>query len=177
MTVSNRLARPMLAGMFIVGGLDAVRDPASKEHLAKDVAPGIAEPLGLPTDPVKLVRINGAVQLVAGTLLAFGKLPRLSAAALAVSLVPTTAAAHRFWEQTDKQQKKQQKIQFLKNVGLLGGLIFAANDRGGRPSLTWRARRAARKASKAAARVTHDVAQLAQDAAQGATSVVQRVAS
>ncbi len=160
----------MLAGMFIAGGLDAVRDPASKEQLAKDVAPGIAEPLGLPSDPVKLVRINGAVQLVAGTLLAFGKLPRLSATALAISLVPTTWAGHRFWEHTDKQQRTQQQIQFLKNVGLLGGLIFAANDRGGRPSLTWRARRAARKASR-------NVAQLAQDASQSATSFVQRVAS
>src|SRR5947208_17090896 len=96
MTVSSALARPMLAGIFIFGGIDSVRNPASKEHLAEGVAPKIAEPLGLPTDPVKLVRINGAVQVTAGTLLAFGKLPRLSATALALSLLPTTWAGHRF---------------------------------------------------------------------------------
>ncbi len=159
----------MLAGMFIFGGIDALRDPGGKATLAEPAAAGLAEPLGLPNDPVQLVRINGAVQVVAGTLLAFGKLPRLSATALALSLVPTTWAGHRFWEHTDKQQKRQHQIQFLKNVGLLGGLISAANDTGGRPSVTWAAKRAARKAarkaskkaSKAAKKLGHRVPQLA----------------
>ncbi len=142
----------MLAGMFIFGGIDAVRDPGGKAALAEGVAPGLAEPLGLPKDPAQLVRINGAVQVVAGTFLAFGKLPRLSATALALSLIPTTWAGHRFWEHTDKQQKRQQQIQFLKNVGLLGGLIYAANDTGGRPSVTWAARRAAKKAARKASK-------------------------
>ncbi len=168
MTVSNRLARPMLAGMFIYGGIDAVRDPGGKAPMAQDVAPGIAEPLRLPDDPVKLVRINGAVQVVAGGLLALGKLPRLSAYALALTLIPTTLAGHRFWEQTDKQQKTQQQIQFLKNVGLLGGLVYAANDTGGRPSVTWAAKKAAKKASKAskkAAKLGKNVKSVSQAAA------------
>ena len=164
MTVSNKLARPMLAGMFVFGGWDSFRNPETKAHLAQEVGQTIAEPLGLPEDPVQLVRINGAVQVVAGTLLAFGKLPRLSATALALSLIPTTYAGHRFWEQTDKQQKRTQTIQFLKNVGLLGGLIYAANDTGGRPSITWAAKRAAKKAakkaSKQASKLGHNVADL-----------------
>jgi len=171
----------MLAGMFIFGGIDSLRDPASKEAVASNVAPGIADSLGISADTVQLVRINGAVQVTAGTLLALGKLPRLSACALALSLVPTTWAGHRFWEQTDKQEKKKHQIQFLKNVGLLGGLIFAANDTGGRPSVSWAARRAARKAakraSKAASRVSKNVAHIAQDASSTASGLVQRVAS
>ena len=44
------------------------------------------------------VRINGGVQVAAGALLTLNKLPRLAALALAATLVPTTAAGHRFWE-------------------------------------------------------------------------------
>jgi hypothetical protein len=36
-----------------------------------------------------------------------------------------------------------QRIQFFKNVSMLGGLLLAALDTEGRPSLSWRAHRAA----------------------------------
>ena len=58
----------------------------------------------LPKDPVTLVRLNGAVQVGAGALLAVGRVPRLAALALATTLVPTTLAAHRFWELDDPQE-------------------------------------------------------------------------
>jgi uncharacterized membrane protein YphA (DoxX/SURF4 family) len=41
------------------------------------------------------------------------------------SLIPTTLAGHRFWQETDEARRSQQRIHFLKNVGLLGGLILA----------------------------------------------------
>ena len=53
-------------------------------------------------------------------------LPRLSALALAGSLVPTTLGAHRFWEQQGPAAT-QQRTQFLKNAAILGGLILVAN--------------------------------------------------
>ena len=55
----------------------------------------------IPTEPVTLVRINAVAQIAAGLALATGRAPRLSAAVLAASLVPTTAAGHRFWEESD----------------------------------------------------------------------------
>ena len=165
----------MLSGMFVIGGIDALRNPETKASKAEDVAP-LAEPLGLPTDPVALVRINGAVQVVAGSLLAFGKLPRLSALALAASLGPTTYAGHRFWEETDERQRAQQQIQFAKNVSMLGGLILAATDTGGRPSLTWRARRAAKKASKTAGELTQSAAAGAAKAKGRAKRAIKKAA-
>jgi uncharacterized membrane protein YphA (DoxX/SURF4 family) len=160
--------------MFVMGGLDSLRNPAPKAPTAEDVGPAIAEPLGLPTDPVTLVRINGAVQVGAGLLLALGKLPRLSALALAGSLVPTTYAAHRFWEETDERQRAQQQIQFFKNVSMLGGLILAATDTEGAPSLTWRAKRATKKAARAAGDVTASAADFASDAVIAAVQVKRR---
>ena len=150
MSITGKIARPMMAAMFIHGGLDAFKNPESKKEKAETVAPVVAEKLGLPNDTVTLVRINGGVMVGAGVMLAMGWFPRLAATALAGTLVPTTIAGHRFWEQTDKQLRAQQTIHFLKNVSMLGGLMIAATDTAGKPSLGWRARRAAQSASKSA---------------------------
>ena len=105
----------------------------------------------LPDDTETVIRINGAVQVVAGGLLAIGKFRRLAALALIGSIVPTTYAGHRFWEETDDATRRQQQVHFLKNLGLLGGLILAAVDTEGAPSLGWRAKRRAREAGEALA--------------------------
>src|SRR5205814_7752264 len=74
--------------------------------------------------------------------LAMGRLPRLSAMAIAATLVPTTLAGHRYWESEDKQERATQRIHFMKNVSMLGGLLLAAVDTAGNPSLAWRGRHA-----------------------------------
>jgi putative oxidoreductase len=99
---------------------------------------------------VTLVRINAVAQLGAAAALATGRAPRLASTVLAASLVPTTLAGHRFWEYTDKQERKQQQLQFFKNMSALGGLIIAAGDTEGKPGVAWRARRAARDARREA---------------------------
>jgi putative oxidoreductase len=144
MTVVRRLARPLLASVFIVGGLDALRHPGSKVPAAEGVAMSIAAHVPhLPEDPEQLVRINAAVQVGAGVLLSLGRFPRLSSMLLAGSVIPTTLAAHRFWEVRDDPAKRaQQRIHFFKNLGLLGGLLLAAVDTEGRPGLAWRAQHA-----------------------------------
>jgi hypothetical protein len=40
-----------------------------------------------------------------------------------------------------------QRVQFFKNLSMLGGLLLAAADTEGRPSMSWRAHRAAEHAS------------------------------
>lgn len=137
----------MLAAIFISGGLDALRSPAAKAPAAADVAPPIARQLPyLPEDPETLVKINGAAQVGAGVLLALGRFPRLSSLVLAGSIVPTTLAGHRFWEEEEPAKRAQQQVHFFKNLGLLGGLMLAAVDTEGRPGLAWRARHASQHA-------------------------------
>jgi len=53
---------------------------------------------------------------------------RLSALALAGSLVPTTLAGHSYWKIEDPELRKLQRIQFHKNMAMIGGLLFAALD-------------------------------------------------
>jgi putative oxidoreductase len=124
MSISSFVARPLLAGMFVYGGLDAYRNPQGKVPRAEKVAPDVAGLVGIDADTEQLVQFNGVVQIVAGTTLAFGVLPRLSALALAGSLVPTTLAGHRFWEEEDDAARRQQTIQFLKNAAMMAGLLM-----------------------------------------------------
>jgi uncharacterized membrane protein YphA (DoxX/SURF4 family) len=80
------------------------------------------EALGLP-EPVRMVQLHGAVNLIGGLLLALGIKPTLAAWALITNLIPTTFAGHRFWEEDDDGARMGQQIHFLKNVSLLGGLL------------------------------------------------------
>ena len=143
--LTRRIARPLIAGTFVAGGADALLHPDTKAAKAQAVAPAIAEKLGLPQDTETLVRLNAGLQVGAGVLLAVDKLPRLAALALLTSLVPTTLAGHAFWKESDDDARNMQRTQFLKNASMAGGLLLAARDTEGRPSLGWRARRAAHK--------------------------------
>ena len=157
MTVSRLIARPMLASMFLVGGANALRNADKLAVRARPVTDRLvpliakaAPQLPLPSDPVTLVRLNGAVQVGAGLALATGRAPRLSAAVLAATLVPTTAAGHCFWEESDPTAKTQQRNHFFKNVSMLGGLLIAAGDTDGKPGVAWRTKRAAKDARREA---------------------------
>ena len=145
----------MLASIFIIQGLDAVLHPDRKVAAAEPVVRPLAERASfVPDDVEQAVRINGAVQLVAGSMLALGRFPRVSALAVAASLLPTTYAGHRFWETDDKQERTQQRIHFLKNVSMFGGLLIAAGDTAGNPSIAWRGRHALTSAKRDAALAT-----------------------
>ena len=123
------LARPMLAGVFIAGGLDVLANPEPRAKLAKPVVDRVAAVVPLaPSDPKAAVALNAAVQIGAGSMMAAGILSRLAALALATSLVPTTLAAHRFWEFEDPALRSRHRVEFLKNSAILGGLLVVALD-------------------------------------------------
>jgi uncharacterized membrane protein YphA (DoxX/SURF4 family) len=157
MTLTRMIARPMIAATFFVGAADALKNAPQLAGKAS----GITETVGplvkrvapnapFPEDPVTAVRVNAVIQLAAAGALASGKAPRLASATLAASLVPTTLAGHRFWEEKDPAQRKAQLLHFLKNTSTLGGLLLAAVDTEGKPGVAWRARRAAKDARREA---------------------------
>ncbi len=111
------LARLLIGLAFIVLGWEAAREPGARVHAAASI--------GVPL-PEVAVRVNGYTMAAAGTALTLGILPRLAALALVASLVPTTAAGHRYWEETDPQKRKGQRIHFLKNLSMIGGLLVVA---------------------------------------------------
>ncbi len=78
--------------------------------------------LGVP-EPELATAVNGGAMVVAGVALAAGVAPRVSAAVLAGLLMPTTVAGHAFWNEPDPGPRTQQRIQFFKNLCMLGGLL------------------------------------------------------
>ncbi len=166
----------MLASMFVMGGVSALRNPQQHVRMAEPVTGKLsdtaAETEQIPVNPdeKQLVLINGAAQVVGGLALATGRLPRLSALVLAGSLVPTTYAGHRFWEETDKTQRANQQIHFFKNVSMLGGLLIAAVDTEGKPGIAWRAQHAVGSAKREAKHLRREAKAQARLAAKSVTS-------
>jgi len=165
MTLVRRVARPLLASMFVVGGMDQFKHPGRKADTARPLVEKVAPALGLPDDTELLVRANGVAMVAAGALLAMGRFPRLASTVLAATLVPTTVAAHAYWNEQDPQVRAQQKVQFFKNLSLLGGVLLAAVDTEGKPGLAYRAHmvsdsahRTARQARREARHVAHAAA-------------------
>ncbi|MBZ5740596.1 DoxX family protein [Nocardioides mangrovi] len=161
MTLSRLIARPMLSSIFVVGAVTALKNSAGTAAKAEPVTSRLVPVLKkagipVPEDPQTLVRINAGVQIGAGLALATGRAPRISSAVLAASLIPTTAAGHRYWEADDDATKAQQRLHFFKNVSIIGGLIIAAGDTEGRPGVVWRTRHAAKDARREARRLAHD---------------------
>jgi putative oxidoreductase len=176
MTLTRIVARPMLASTFVMGGVNALKNTELMAQRAKPVtdrilpmAQRMAPGAPIPTDPRTLVRINAGVQIAAALALATGRAPRLSALALAASLVPTTAAGHRFWEESDPAAKKHQRMHFFKNVSMMGGLLLAGVDTEGRPGLAWRARHATKDARRQARHLRKTAAREARLAAKSVT--------
>ena len=150
----RRIARPMLAATFIGRGVEALRSPKPAADAARPTLEGLAklpDPVGpnVPTNAETVARVNGAIQIGAGLLLATGKLPRFASATLALSVVPGSLGGNTFWSESDPARKAEQRRAFVADISLIGGLIIASVDTEGKPSLGWRGRRAARKVSEA----------------------------
>jgi len=149
-TIVRRIARPLLAAVFVQGGIETLRHPEPRVARAEklDLTNNrLATALNLTQDE-QVVRANAGAQVIGGLALATNRMPRLAAAGLAASLVPTTAAGHRFWEESHPASRKAQQQHFVKNLAILGGLLLAAVDTEGQDSLPRRARRKAKAAAR-----------------------------
>jgi putative oxidoreductase len=135
------VARRLIGLAFVSDGIDALRDDGRRAERARG--------LGL-SDPQATTRALAGVQIGAGALLVLGRFPRLASLALAATVLPEAATAHAFWSEQDKQGRQQQRSDFARDLGLLGGLLVSVADTGGRESVPHRARRATRVTTKKA---------------------------
>ena len=120
----ERLAGVLAGVPFVVLGAQAAQEPGGRVALA--------ERIGVP-QPELAVRLNGAAMVAGGVALATGVLRRPAAMGLVASLVPTTVAGHPYWERDDPGQRRSDRIQVMKNIGLAGAALavgFAGRDEG-----------------------------------------------
>src|SRR2546429_9092971 len=114
MTVLRAVARPMLASIFAIQGYDTMSNPERVAARAERVVRPLAERAPIvPDQTEEAVRLNGAIQFPARSLLAPGLWPRLSAPAIAAPLVPHPAAGPPVRGAGDQQERPQPRNPFL----------------------------------------------------------------
>lgn len=150
----RKLARPMLASVFVWEGVDNLRNASEHvketEGFLKTVRKAVpSEYQGyIPNDPELVTRAIGGAKVGAGSTLALGKAPRTSAAVLAAATLPNLIGKNNFWAADNKEDKESRRNGFVTNTALLGALFIATQDTEGKPSLRWRAQKAGKRTNK-----------------------------
>ena len=105
------LGRVLYGGFFILGGLNHF------QHLG--MMAGYAGFKGVPA-PKIAVLFSGLLILVGGLSLVTGVQPTLGVICVAVFLIPVTFMVHTYWSDTDANTKINNRVNFQKNLALLG---------------------------------------------------------
>jgi putative oxidoreductase len=119
--LTRAAGRALLAGIFVYSGYGMI---TNAERYAKRAAEAV--PM-LPDEPM-LAKAQGATMMVAGSSLALGILPKLSARMLVLAMIPNTYIGHPFWK-AKPEDRRPQLVHFLKNLGLVGGLLYISAGR------------------------------------------------
>lgn len=181
MTLLRAGARTLLASYFIAAGVKSVRNPdplvSAAEPITDKLVPLVKQYAPdqvasfIPEDAKTLVRVNGAVQVVGGLALASGRGRRLGSLLLAGSLVLSTLAKYPFWSISGADEKALAKSHFLKNLSMLGGVLLAAGDTEGKPSLAWRAQKGGQQIAKSTGKATDKLAKKASNLTDSGSGV------
>ncbi|MGF1478371.1 MAG: DoxX family protein [Cyanophyceae cyanobacterium] len=116
------LARIFLSAIFIKSGVDKIISPQGTVQTIQSQ--------GIPGANV-LVILTIIVLLVGGVLVLLGWQSRLGALLLIGFLIPTTLIFHTNFAESSQQ------IAFLKNLGLIGGLLMIVAFGPGTASVDW----------------------------------------
>jgi putative oxidoreductase len=122
--IATVFARLLLALMFVASGVTKL---AGIEGTA-----GYIASVGLPA-PQMLALGAGVLEVVAGTMLIVGWQARWAALALAAFTFVASVLFHNFWAQPADQAFVQQ-LMFMKNLAVIGGLLFVFAQGPGRVS-------------------------------------------
>jgi putative oxidoreductase len=119
------IGRALLATIFVISGYNKLMG-------FTETAATIAAK-GLPVAPV-FTFLTIAIELGGGVLLLVGWKARWTALAMALFLVPATLLFHRYWS-FEGSARATQKINFLKNLAIMGGLLMVSAQGPGRASI------------------------------------------
>jgi len=125
--IGTVLGRIMIATIFLMSAV-------GNKIPNFDEVTGYMASEGVPIPQVMLV--GAIVFLIAGSLsIIVGFKARIGAALLLVFLVLATYFFHDFWTFENAQAKQDQMIQFMKNLALMGTMVFLMTNGSGRMSL------------------------------------------
>src|SRR5215469_8757677 len=110
------LGRILYGGFFVIGGLNHF------QHLS--MMSGFVASKGLPA-PKVLVALSGLLIIVGGLSVIVGYHVWIGLPCIMLFLVPVTLLMHNYWVvETDMMQRINQRVNFQKNVALLGAALM-----------------------------------------------------
>jgi uncharacterized membrane protein YphA (DoxX/SURF4 family) len=107
-----------MTAVFLLNGFGVIDQGIPARELVTEGVPAALVPL--------LMLAGRSLEIVAGLALALGVYPRLAALGLFLFLVPATFVSHSFWRAAGSPSFQGQLINFFKNAGIWGGLLFIA---------------------------------------------------
>lgn len=114
----SALGRLLYCGILTYMSVDGFKNNEKRVDVAREK--------GVPLPDVMVPFATGML-LAANLALLFWKYPRTAAEAVIVFFLSTTPVIHNFWE-LEGEQRQGNKINFLKNVALLGGAIILLDE-------------------------------------------------
>lgn len=112
------VARLLVSLVFLLNAIGVVDQAEAARELMERGAPANMVPF--------MMLVGRGIELIGGLALALGFFPRIAALALVAFLVPATLTGHPFWLAKDGAAFAGQLINFLKNLAMMGGLLFIA---------------------------------------------------
>ena len=168
------LARPMLASSFVLAGMDKLKNADDTAAQLSPLLRRTADALPFQPNEKVVARVIGGTQIGAGVCFALGKSARLAATLLAVISVLNGYVEWRSADTSSKEARDARRKQLLKNVTLTGGVLLAAVDTAGKPSLAWRAGHLAADAKKSASHLAADARKTTNKQLKRADKVVRK---
>ena len=107
--------RILFGGFFILGGINHFM------HLS--MMAGYAGSKGLPAAKPSVV-LSGLLIIIGGAGIVLGFHPRAGVACIVLFLVPVTFMMHAYWTEKDPMQQMGQRVNFQKNLALLGAALM-----------------------------------------------------
>ena len=125
-SITPLFGRILIAALFIPAGFTKITGFAGTAAYMSSK--------GLPVENILLV-LSIIIELGGGLLLLIGWKVREAAFIMFLFLIPVTVIFHGFWNISDAALQSKEQIAFMKNIAIMGGLLFAAGFGAGQFSL------------------------------------------
>ena len=110
-----------LAGRLLIGGYFLFNGIVHIVQFKQMV--GYTAIHGIPFPKMGVV-VATVLILIGGLGVVLGVYPTISLYALVLFMVPVTFSMHAFWKITDPNERRIERVQFLKNMALLGAILM-----------------------------------------------------
>lgn len=109
------IGRILFGGFFILSGINHFQHASTMTPYATSK--------GVPAAKAAVIA-SGILILLGGLSVLVGMWPQIGALLIAIFLIIVTPKMHPFWKASDPTQRMNEKINFMKNVALLGATLL-----------------------------------------------------